>query len=263
MSLAVFTDEVLFKQTGIRIAFTSRVGGVSEEPYRSLNLGSHVNDDLQSVGTNRKLVLEAFGTETCPLIIPNQVHGDTIVEIASANSVDLAKVQEAASLGADALIVETCDVAALLCYADCVPVIIVGPDKSVAVAHAGWRGVDNRICIQVLSQMASRAPLYSTRDYCESTNIYIGAYIHSECFEVSKDLADHFEQSFGSTCRLDERHIDLGQALRIQLLGAGIKEERIADLNICTVCNTDLFFSYRAEGGVTGRHGAFAIKKSH
>lgn len=263
-SLSVFTDESLFEQTGIRIAFTTRAGGVSASPYESFNLGSHVDDDPGCVTENRMRLLNALADDRCSLIVPRQVHGDTIVEVDSASCDDLMRDQEAAAAGADAIIIRALDVAALLCFADCVPVIAVGPDRAVAVIHAGWRGVDNRICTKAITQMALRVcdDEKAVREYAALTNVYIGPYIHQECFEVSADLAGRFERSFGPSCRFDRRHINLGQALRTQLVQMGVDAKRIADLDMCTVCNTDTFFSYRAEGGVTGRHGAFAIKIS-
>lgn len=265
-SLTVFTDEALFDQTGIRIGFTTRNGGVSTQPYASLNLGDHVNDDSDCVAENRRRVVSALAEAKYPLVVPHQVHKDTIVEIASNTPEAVAQAQEEAQRGADALMLTTTKVAALLCYADCVPVILVGPDCQVAVVHAGWRGVDNGICVKAAKQMAAQSRAASALDegtYLASMNAYLGPYIHEECFETSEDLACQFEQKFGPTCRFDNRHVNLGNALRSQLTHEGISLDRIADLNMCTVCNTDLFFSYRAEQGVTGRHGAFAIRTSY
>lgn len=279
-SLTVFTDEALFDQTGIRIAFTTRMGGISVHPYESLNVGNHVNDDPFHVEENRQRVVSAFADKDCPLVVPHQVHQDTVVAITSSAPEALEQIQDEVQRGADALILNTTKVAALLCYADCVPVILVGPDCQVAVVHAGWRGVDNGICVKTAKQMAAQALAapaqspttptqllaMSVRDestYLASMNVYLGPYIHEECFETSEELACQFEQKFGASCRFDNRHINLGNALRTQLTREGVALDRIADLDRCTVCNTDLFFSYRAEQDVTGRHGAFAVRTSY
>lgn len=79
--LLLLTDEALFECAGVRIAFTGREGGKSSGPYSSLNLGSHVDDDPAAVEANRAILLDALGAGDTRLIVPNQVHGDTIVRI--------------------------------------------------------------------------------------------------------------------------------------------------------------------------------------
>ena len=160
-SIPAYSDEALYVATGVRIAFTTREGGVSEGPYNSLNLGSHVKDDLVSVQENRRRVQQAFACEDAPLFVPNQVHGDTVLELGDSRSIDtpLAPAQAhelalQAQDGADGLVVHALNAAALLCYADCVPVIIVSPTGRFAVVHAGWRGVDNLISVKAVRSMA-------------------------------------------------------------------------------------------------------------
>lgn len=94
-SVPVFTDEALFEACGVRIAFTMREGGVSEGPYASLNLGSHVQDDLDKVLQNRALLFSALAPSLeeseQALIVPKQVHGDTVLTVGAAREV--ARVQ--------------------------------------------------------------------------------------------------------------------------------------------------------------------------
>ena len=267
-SIPVFTDEALFEACGVRIAFTTRAGGVSSGPYDSLNLGSHVDDDAACVARNRALLTAALapGLDASVeemLVVPRQVHGDKVLTVEGVGSVEC--VQIAADEGADAIIVAARDVAALLCFADCVPVIIVLPTGRFAVVHAGWRGVENTITAKTLSEMLdqeTQASSYSREELLSSTNVYIGPYIHRECFETSEDIHALFTTKFGEACSFDPEHIDLGQALVTQLVRLGVDESRICDLDQCTVCNNDRFFSYRAQDGVAGRHGAFAIRCS-
>lgn len=252
--LDVYTDEALFQQTGVRIAFTTRAGGVSSGPYDSLNFGSHVNDDLACVQENRRRIMAAFDCEGAPLLIPNQVHGDRVLTVPSA--AEASAVQAEANEGADALVVAAPQVAALLCYADCVPVIIVSPTGRFAVAHAGWRGVDNCISVKSVHQLAQEDAIQDVSGY----SIYIGPHIRRECFETGADVHAKFTSKFGLECAADDSHIDLALALRIQLERTGISSERICDLGACTVCRNEEFFSYRAQGGTAGRHAAFAIR---
>lgn len=266
-NIPLFTDEALFDACGVRIAFTTREGGVSVGPYASLNLGSHVEDDAVAVLKNRSLLMDALAGASCAsgdarLIVPQQVHGDTIVTVDSLDEV--ARAKDEAAQGADAVIVGAREVAALLCFADCVPLIIVAPTGRFAVVHAGWRGVENTIAAKTLSRMLlqeEQASGVAQKDLIAATNVYIGPYIHRECFETNEEIHDLFVAKFGEACDFDPCHIDLGAALRMQLTQLGLAPDRICDMDLCTVCNNDRFFSYRAQDAIAGRHGAFAIRK--
>ena len=124
----------------VRFAFTERAGGVSEDAYSSLNLGSHVGDDPFAVQENRRRALEAMGAAECEhnLLVPNQVHGDHIVAVTSNGADDLEDVREQIAAGCDAIVCTAHNVPVLLCFADCVPVVLVAPG-GFAVVHSGWR----------------------------------------------------------------------------------------------------------------------------
>ena len=154
--LPALTDDALYERTGVRVAFTGRAGGVSEGPYSSLNLGNHVGDDPASVERNRALVLEALDAADVPLVVPSQVHGEVVVELDDASPEALDAAREAALAGADALVATVPGIAALLCFADCVPVIVVSPTGRFAVAHAGWRGVENGVAAKAVRALAGR-----------------------------------------------------------------------------------------------------------
>lgn len=266
-SISAYTDEALFAATGVRIAFTTRAGGVSEGAYASLNLGSHVNDNLASVQENRRRVLEAFGCEDAQLVVPNQVHGSVVLDVGCSDALGAPMAQDAvesvraqAKEGADGLMVSAPSVAALLCYADCVPVIVVSPTGRFSVVHAGWRGVDNLISVQAVRKMAKADASVLGEGAARFYNVYLGPHIGPECFETGADVHRRFVAQFGEACVYDATHIDLAEALRIQLEKAGVQRQRICDLAACTVCRNDEFFSYRGQGGTCGRHGAFAVK---
>ena len=266
-SISAYSDEALYAATGVRIAFTTREGGVSEGPYASLNLGSHVKDDIASVRENRHRVLRAFANEDMPLFVPNQVHGDTVLELgdpenidASLSSAEAQAITLQAQDGADGLVVHASNTAALLCYADCVPVIIVSPTGRFAVVHAGWRGVDNLIAVKAVRAIARADKAVLGAEAASTYNVYIGPHIGPECFETGADVHARFVSQFGESCAFDGTHIDLAEGLRIQLEQAGVNRSRICDLAKCTVCENNEFFSYRGQGGTCGRHGAFAVR---
>ncbi len=251
----MLTDEALFAACGVRIAFTARQGGVSAAPYDSLNTAVHVGDDIECVRRNRAIVLEALGFAAAPLVVPNQVHGTEIAHVKSA--ADVPHMADEAALKADAVMVEALGVAALLSFADCLPLIIVTPSGRFVVVHVGWRGALAGIAGKAARELTAAAP---EGDIPAAFNAYIGPHICPKCFETSEDVASRFADAFVPEVAEGERHVSLARAVAVDLVRAGLAPERIADAGMCTVCSTDRYFSYRAEG-VTGRHAAVAIKR--
>lgn len=255
-AVSAYTDERLFSAVGVRVGFTLRDGGASAAPYDSLNLGTHVKDDPDAVAENRRRVLAAFGVPDAPLLVPNQVHGDTVTVVGPAEAGNLDSVRTRIAQGTDALVVGAAHTAALLCYADCVPLVLVAPHGTFAVVHAGWRGVDNGIAVKALGLLLEAD---GSSDAAQ-VNVYRGPYIHRECFETGPEVYDRFVAQFGAVAAYGPDHIDLGACLDAALVRAGVDARRIADVDRCTVCHNDEWFSYRAQGGVCGRHGAFACR---
>ena len=253
-AIAVWTDEALFDKVNVRVAFTERSGGLSAGAYASLNLASYVEDDLDTVHANRRRLMEALGMEGAALVNPKQVHGDRVLALRTASAQSVEEFRTEAGKGADALLVEARGVAAMLCYADCVPLVIVAPSGRFAVVHAGWRGVESEIVVKAMHKLMLGEPGLSVD--ASHVNVYRGAYIHAECFETGPDVHDLFTERFGRSVAFDDTHIDLGRALDMQLKKAGVDPNRIADVDRCTVCDNVHWFSYRAQGGVCGRHAA-------
>lgn len=263
--ISMLTDQTLFEATGVRIAFTGRAGGVSEGAFSSLNLGAHVQDDLDTVMENRARVMEALDAPDVPLLVPNQVHGTNVVTVDSAEARYLVAAQQRAQAGADALVVTAPNVAALLCFADCTPVVIVSPTGRFAVVHAGWRGVVGNIAVlsaQRLAQLDGASDDAQARVLMCGYNVYVGPHIHADHFEVGEEVVERFGSQFGPSCIADARHVSMLEALRVSLCAAGIDRSRICDAGICTQCNPQAYYSYRASGGTCGRHGAIAFRKA-
>ena len=251
--LPVLTDEALFEACGTRIAFTSRAGGVSKAPYASLNLSYAVDDTVDSVDVNRARLCEALGAHnysSC-LVSPLQIHGSEIIEIRQ-----IAEAQERAAQGADGIVCTQQDVPVLLCFADCVPVILVAPDGSFAVIHSGWRG-----SIASIAGIGLRKLQNAICCPISAINCYIGPHIGSCCYKVADELIRQFVAEFGESCDAGDGHLDLAAAVTASLVSAGASTQRIVHANLCTSCHHDEYYSYRADRGVTGRHAAFAIRK--
>ena len=254
-SLSVLTDEALFAACGVRVAFTGRQGGVSAAPYASLNTAGHVGDDMANVERNRAIVLESLGCEDAPCIVPNQVHGANIVHVES--SADVPRAAAEAKEGADAVLVEACDVAALMNFADCLSFIIVAPSGRFVVGHAGWRGALAGIVGKAARELvAAGSP---DCDVPEALNVYIGPHICADCFETSAEIAAQFADAFDADVLKDDRHVSLARAVETDLARAGVSPDRVVDSGACSVCDNDRYFSYRVEG-VCGRHAAVAVR---
>lgn len=239
---------------GVRFGFSERAGGVSGAPFASLNLGSHVGDDIACVEENRRRALAALGCAGAleRLLVPNQVHGDHVAVVRSARAGELERVRSQIAEGADAIVCTTSGVPVMLCFADCVPVVLTAP-QGFAVVHSGWKGTYARIAAK-----AARVLMAETGCVPEDIRVYIGPHIQGDEYEVSEDLIEKFDAKFGWENAGKTRLLSLSRAIQQALVEAGVPDGQIEDLRLSTVRENDRFFSYRAENGTTGRHAALA-----
>lgn len=244
------------RPSGVTLAFTERTGGYSRPPYASLNLGDACGDDPQAVEANRRRALEALGAEHLMdrLVNPRQVHGDELLVVADGSDEAVARARAEAREGVDAVVCTAQDVPVLLCFADCVPVVLVAPG-GFAVVHSGWRGTEKRIAAKALSVL-----LRETGASADEVLCYVGPHIGADDYEVSEELAQRFAVGFGQDVVRAGNRLDLGAAVRRALVEAGVRGEAISDECPSTASCTGRFFSYRAEGGTCGRHGAIAVR---
>ena len=207
----------------VAFAFTERTGGVSHPPFSSLNLGTHVGDDPAAVGENRRRVLEALGCEDalCHLIVPNQVHGDHVAVVRSPDEEALDAVRAEVADGADAVVCTLPGVPVLLCFADCVPVLLTC-ERGFAVVHSGWKGTIAGIAAKaarVLAQETGAAP--------REIRAYIGPHITGAEYEVSTELIERFAERFpGVVAPGPSRLLDLAACIRAALGEAGVPAEK-------------------------------------
>ncbi len=240
---------------GATVVFSERVGGVSCIPYESLNLGDHVGDDPACVDENRTRLLAAcgLGALRARLVTAEQVHGDRVAVVTDD---DAGRGAHAAGgrprvRSADALVTADTDLPLLLCFADCVPVILVAPGPVVGVAHAGWRGA----LAGIAGTTARTVAEVGACDPGELT-AYVGPHVQPCHYAVSDEILSHFVNTFDTLARAESGGLDLGHVVAASLTHAGVDPCNIASLGTCTAETTDRFFSYRAEAGLTGRHGA-------
>ncbi len=248
------TDPSLFEVIGVRVAFSTRLGGVSASPYSSLNLGRFVGDEPSCVQRNMSIFLASCGMGEFEgkLINPVQVHGTKIVDVFKPPT------SRHFDDECDAVVTTLKHVPVMLCYADCVPVIMVAPTGDFCVIHSGWRGTYDQIAYKALEHLSALSS-------CEpsSINVYIGPHIGKCCYEVDQELAQKFASCFGQGCvyTMDSKnHLDLEYCLRRSLNKAGANAKRIVSADMCTACNKEIFYSHRAQNGKTGRFGALCCR---
>lgn len=256
--VTVWTDEMLRLRSGVVVAFCERSGGVSRSPFNSLNLASHVADDPPAVDENRTRLLSALGLQAFRerLTMADQVHGESIcviTEDASGSGAYATRGRRPVP-ATDALITGVPGLPLLMCFADCVPVVLVAPGPFVAVVHAGWRGA-----LASLPGKAAASLAQACRCRTEELAAYVGAHIGSCCYPIGDEILSQFVNTFDTVARADSRtKLDLAAAVKESLSREGVNTCSIANLGVCTAEHTERFFSHRAEGGLTGRHGALA-----
>ncbi len=235
-------------ETGlVKAGISFRSGGVSDAPYTSLNLATHVGDRPEAVIQNRQCFSKQSGITHFKFC--DQIHSDIIINADTLPITFFDSVNpDIAAQPGDALISARQGDALGVFTADCVPIFILDIAKpAIAIVHAGWRGTVARIVTKVLVQMMK---CYDT--HAVNCLIHLGPSIQQCCYEVSPELLVRFEELFGQNVH-NGHSLSLHTANVIQLVDAGVPFDSISMSPYCTACCTDLFYSYRAEGGQTGR----------
>ncbi len=233
----------------VTAAVSTRIGGVSQPPYYSLNLAYHVGDAHEMVAENRQRLCDALSIELDSLVVSQQVHGDRIAVIDDSLTGRGSRSHADAIPDTDGMITRSRSATLAVLTADCVPVLVVDPVKrAIGVAHAGWKGTIRMIAAKTVLKMKDA---FGTEPAdCLAA---IGASIGPCCYEVGEDLISQFQQTFGPETCVEGNKLDLRRAVEIQLIDVGVERHNISCEELCTACNRDLFYSYRAEGGRTGR----------
>lgn len=235
---------------------TSRAGGVSEGNYASMNLGLYSGDSRERVDENIRRLMTGLGLGPERLLLPRQVHGCRVA-VVDRTFTQLSGVEREARLeGFDALITADPGVCVAVATADCVPVLLYAADKRVVAAvHAGWRGTVSRIAELTLQRMVDEFG-------CDPRQVWaaIGPSISPSAFEVGEEVVDAFHDAGFDLSRLLLRdsdsgkgHIDLWEANRMSLTGAGLDGDHIELAGICTYERFSDYFSARRLGIQSGR----------
>jgi YfiH family protein len=228
---------IRWEMDGYEVAFTTRVGGVSEGPYASLNLGRKSGDVPERADENRRIACDAIGADLEKLALNYQVHSTRVLRAIPAMRDE----------HADGLWTDEPGLPILAMSADCLPIAVARVDTdspAVAVLHVGWRGLLAGIADAGVRTLG-RGPLAAA----------IGPGIGPCCYEVGEEVAAPFRERFGDDV-VRESRLDLWTSAERALRAAGV--ERVDRFDRCTACEPETFFSHRRDAGRTGRQGVIA-----
>lgn len=255
----------MLESTGlVKHGFSTRIGGVSEGIYSSMNLSFSRGDDENAVRENFRRMAEAIGVEADSLVFAAQTHTTNVRKVTLEDK-GKGIVCPLDYTDVDGLITNEPGVCLTTFYADCVPLFFVDPvHKAIGLSHSGWRGTVGKMGQETLRRMKEE---YGTE--AKDVIAAIGPSICQDCYEVSEDVIEKFKEAF------EEKHwkdlfyqkdnkkyqLNLWKANEIIILEVGVQKENLAVTNVCTNCNHDLLFSHRATKGERGSLAAFMALK--
>ncbi len=318
MGAIYFTDKALLESEGVALAFTTRSlqdqepSLEADKPFSGLNmaplstclralpldkqeeLSRLYAADKDAYLTNRSLVLEALGLDAhLACMSLEQVHGKELVCVADHHEEIARRLNQGLGLAnfaqADGLVLSPKDkLAGILCYADCVPLIIVSPNKELSLLHSGWKGSAAHILSEGAKALAQRSS-------CEISemNLYIGPHIYWQDYPVSFSRYQEFCEAFKAFEGADklialheslsleasvsesggadkgaankelgnagrQYYLNLLEALRFEALNLGFSPKRICFCGEYTSKDSKAYFSYRLQDGLCGRIAAIA-----
>ena len=226
---------IFWDEPGYVVAFTTRIGGISDGVYASLNLTRGTGDDADKVEENRRLACESLGLPYEQLAFNRQVHSPTVHRAGPGKRGE----------PGDGLWTDEPRVPLLAMSADCLPIAITRSEspRAIAVLHAGWRGLSEGVVAAGVHALGSG-----------SLAAVIGPAIGPCCYEVGPEVSGLFDDDLTVN-----RKLDLWSAAERALRAAGV--ERVERVDLCTRDYPQLFFSHRRDGlarGVQGVIGAVA-----
>jgi YfiH family protein len=244
------------EQSGFVNAFSTRLGGVSPFQQDALNLAGFNEDAAENIYENRRRFLKLFAGDWT-LAACWQTHSADVRVVKNNSDARPPEASLGENIYCDALTTNTARILLGVKTADCVPVIL-GDERTGACAaiHAGWRGTLASIVRHTLERMTEE---YGTQ--AGDVRAGIGPAALSCCYEVGSEVIAAFREKFLDADHLftptrdGHTRIDLHKANREQLIAAGVSPQNIHLAPLCTMCRTDLFFSYRREKKLYGRVG--------
>lgn len=248
--------------------FSTRLGGVSEGCFSTMNLSFTRGDDPERVMENYRRMAGVLDCRPEDFVCSDQTHTTNIRLVTKADR-GKGVVREKDYRDIDGLITKEKGVVLVTFYADCVPLYFYDPvQKAVGLAHSGWRGTVMRMGQKMVCAMKEA---FGSRP--EDLLAAVGPCICQDCYEVSADVAEQFRQAFPDsgtqqallteTVPGTKYHLNLQRANKVILMECGVPSEQIFTADLCTCCNSQLLFSHRASKGKRGNLAAFlGLRKS-
>ena len=240
--------------------FSTRLGGVSEGKFATMNFTFTRGDDPEHVMENYRRVARVLRVDERRMILSYQTH-TTNIKTVTEEDAGKGIVKERDYRDVDGLITNVPGITLVTFYADCVPLYFVDPvHKAIGLSHSGWRGTVKRMGKVTLEAMARE---YGTKP--EDVLCCIGPSICQDCFEVGEEVIEEFKGQFKEEYWPElyykkengKYQLDLWKANQIILKEAGVREEHIETTEICTRCNPQYLFSHRIMGSERGNLAAF------
>lgn len=256
-----YLEYPMFRETGIvKHGFSTRIGGVSKGCFSSLNLSFTRGDEEEAVRENFRRIGSAMGIRCEDMVFTHQTHTTNVRVVTEADK-GCGIVKPRTYSDVDGLVTDIPGICLVAFYADCVPLYFVDPVKKViGLSHSGWRGTVGKIGKVTVETMCRE---FKSRP--EDILAAVGPSICQDCYEVSEDVILEFQKTFSRELWKDifyrkengKYQLNLWEANRQILLGAGILPEHISMPNLCTCCNPEFLYSHRASQGKRGNLGAF------
>lgn len=268
-SALLYMQVPAIRETGIvEHAFSTRIGGVSQGIYASMNLRFGHGDEDSWVHENFRRMASVLGTDEQHMVLSQQTH-TTNVRVVHREDAGMGTVRPRSYEDVDGLITDVPGLALGIFAADCVPLLFVDPvHRAIGASHSGWRGT-----VQRMGEVTIRAMQQSFGTQPKDLICAIGPSICKDCYEISEDVALKFMRSFRNHAEEilqddgiketgeHKYHLDLWTANRIVLEEAGVPSEKISVTDLCTNCNPELLFSHRYTKGLRGNNGVFIMLK--
>ena len=243
--------------------FSTRFGGVSRGHLSTMNLSFSRGDEEENVYTNHRLLAKAMGYDYRRLVFSDQVH-KTDIHIATEADIGKGIVRKSDLTGIDGFVTNITELPLITFFADCVPIYAYDPVKHVlGLAHSGWRGTVEGIGTKLIYKMGSAYGCAPEDIVCA-----IGPSICQSCYEVDEDVISRFDKKYKNDFDIEKIYypkgnnkyqLNLHMACKFNFICAGVEKENIAMPDLCTCCNSEVFFSHRATNGQRGNLAAIAM----
>jgi hypothetical protein len=244
---------------GLVAGITTKSGGASKGNFETLNLGFHVGDDISDVCSNREKVADLLEFPLNHWVGAEQTHDIVLKKITKADRGKGSNSYKHSFKSTDGFYTNEEGILLTLCFADCVPLFFIAPEKKmIGAAHAGWKGTVHQIAKQMITAWR--------REGIDPEQIFvvIGPSICEKCYIVDKHVINFVEKLLEDVeilpynlIKEGQFSLDLRELNRKILLAAGVPNGNILTTGFCSCCDDKEFYSHRRDQGRTGRMLSF------